>query len=1245
MPTVICSHCSKVVSAEGPLPDRCPMCGCTLDIQHDSTRSRPQLASTVISVPEQRPTTIGRYIIDRRLGGGGFGWVYLAYDPQLDRQVAIKVPRHDTGTTPAALERFAREGRAAAQLRHEGIISVLNVEDDGELPFIISEYVEGKPLSDRLSEEPRYTFREIAKLVAAIASAVDYAHSKGIIHRDIKPSNVIIATDGTPWLTDFGLAKRETMADSLLTSDRHILGTPAYMSPEQAWGKRGKVDRRTDIYSLGTILYELLTQEIPFRGEPKMVLRQLVEVEPRKPRSLNDEIPLDLETICQKAMEKDASKRYQTAGELSAELNRWLRHEPIHARPITKLERSWRWCRRNPLVAGIVATVAMMLITVACSALVVAGQERKAADASERLAQVEKDAHAAANVAKQKAVEKADELARLNRELSEMVSKSYVERGSQYMGWDDTASDYSPLKALPWFHAAMEIDDKHPTRRDASRLRMGALLQSTPIVKRAWSHGAPITVLAVSPKGDRFFTGSHDGTGRLWSPSQDLPVGAELTHPTDVLAADFSPDGKRLLTGCKDGAIRLWDTTSGKLVAGPREVDSGAAPDQRSYVSLVTFSRDGRLVMAVARKSVHVFATNGLQPVGKPFRESDVPNVSSSDVVAAQFADGERLVVTKVLGKRVSVFDVQTATENHQLVGSSSFDALLVVAPEGKIAAAAKSPKSLGLWDIPSGKELAIPSLDHDAEVLTATFSTDGRRLATGTAEGTVWFWNVADGRLLWKTRLGHAQLRELQSLERGSQLAVLCMEGSARWVSILECDGGNLILEPLHFYAPVRWSRCLEEGGGVLTTGDDGTVRLWATRRADSAFRVSPVTRIAAVSANRRVVAVFADDGGCFVLRGEGQPFSEKTRQAFEIDQTPVSAAISADGSRLAVSDVNSAVAVIDTHTGREIIPRLAHSDLVTRLLFTPDDNLLITVSQNVSILPPACTITAWNPRSGERKRQIEHLAALVTELDVRQKDNLCVIAVGNQIVLWDPVSGRLTSSSGLNSRVLSCRFSPDGRLILTSGVDGVARIWETASLKQLAATPQTRGSITCLQFSPDGTRFVTAYRDGTARLWKVPDARPATGIFLHGATPSLCSFSDDSRWLVTVSDGPLPDNRLQTLVRGWDVLTGELVFTRVTNRLTGQYSQKPARPPYNPWRIAAAFFAPDRHQFHVLTVGGLFSSLDLNPDDRPIGSVLVEVNLRCGAVFDRMEGLSFDGTSPTSSMSSTKDERKNDR
>ena len=305
---------------------------------------------------------IGRYGIVSMLGTGGCSTVYLARDAKLDRPVAIKVPDAVTRHNPAAAERFAREGRTAAQLRHPGIVSIFNVEEDEGLVFIVSEYVEGEPLSSQL-KKGRLSFRAVASLLAAVASAVEYAHSKGIIHRDIKPGNIMIDAVGNPRLMDFGLAK-QLERDATVTIHEQVLGTPVYMSPEQARGNSLEVDRRTDVYSLGATLYHLLTNRFPSTAKRGWCMTRSCTSSRRGREWLISESPLDLETICLKAMEKERAQRYQTAGEFAEDLERWLRGEPIVARHIGSLERSWRWCRRNPSPAGMIVSVALLLVVI-----------------------------------------------------------------------------------------------------------------------------------------------------------------------------------------------------------------------------------------------------------------------------------------------------------------------------------------------------------------------------------------------------------------------------------------------------------------------------------------------------------------------------------------------------------------------------------------------------------------------------------------------------------------------------------------------------------------------------------------------------------------------------------------------------------------------------------------------------------------------------------------------------------------
>jgi tetratricopeptide (TPR) repeat protein len=361
--------------------------------------------------PEQ--ARLGKYQLQEVVGRGAFGIVYRAHDTEPDRTVAVKVPRLGVLVTTEDEDRFLREARSAAQLQHPNIVTVYDAGKIGATCYLAGEFVRGTTLAARL-QAGRMSFPQAAALMARVAEAVQYAHDKGVVHRDLKPSNILLDGTGEPHVFDFGLAKRDA-GDISLTLDGQVLGTPAYMAPEQARGEAARIDARSDVYSLGVMLYELLTGEMPFRGNVRMVLKQVLEEEPRPPRRLNDRIPRDLETIGLKAMAKEPRLRYPTAGDLAADLRRWMNGEPIYARPAGRLERLARWCRRNPRVAILSSLVFGLLALLATGSTVaavwIAGARNQAEQDRQAALTAARQAEASAAAARS-AREKADTNAR-----------------------------------------------------------------------------------------------------------------------------------------------------------------------------------------------------------------------------------------------------------------------------------------------------------------------------------------------------------------------------------------------------------------------------------------------------------------------------------------------------------------------------------------------------------------------------------------------------------------------------------------------------------------------------------------------------------------------------------------------------------------------------------------------------------------------------------------------------------------
>ena len=331
---------------------------------------------------DQVPQTVGPYRVLGEQGRGGMGIVLRAYDPSLERIVAVKILQVER-IDQADQERFVREARATAGIHHDGVVQIYEVEVPTDAPpYLVMEFLDGPTLRDRILGEHRLDPREAAGIALQIAEALAAAHRVGLIHRDVKPTNVILdAPSGRAKLVDFGLARSTRLPDGL-TREGVVAGTPEYMSPEQLLRPR-EVDARSDLYGLGVTLYEALTGECPFRGTVPMVLRQIQEDEPTPPRRLVDRVPRDLETICLKCLEKEPDLRYADATVLAADLRRFLAGEPVRARPVGRVGRFWRWCRRRPAVAILGASLALVCLVGIVLVLLAWGRERRALERAE----------------------------------------------------------------------------------------------------------------------------------------------------------------------------------------------------------------------------------------------------------------------------------------------------------------------------------------------------------------------------------------------------------------------------------------------------------------------------------------------------------------------------------------------------------------------------------------------------------------------------------------------------------------------------------------------------------------------------------------------------------------------------------------------------------------------------------------------------------------------------------------------
>ena len=543
-----CPHCHNPLEL---VPDAelvdidCPSCGSSFSLLNEGMNTR--LAPAV--------TKVGNFELVERLGMGAFGTVWKARDTVLDRKVAVKIPRASQLTSDEA-EKFFREARAAAQLRHPNIVSVYEVGRDGDTIYIVSEFVRGVPLSDLLADR-RLSHREAAQLALKVVMALEHAHKAGVIHRDLKPQNIMIDGNGEPHLMDFGLAKREA-GEITITVDGQIFGTPAYMSPEQARGEGHHADRRTDVYSFGVLLFQLLTGELPFRGSNPMLIHKILNDEVTSLRRLDRNISKDLETICLKCLEKEPDSRFDSASDIADELGRHLRGEPIHTRNVSAANRAWRWSNRNPigamLLAVLVAVAIVSPLTVIWLAHLVSEKNEALYQSLYEQARAQwHSGEAGWRAASIDAVQTAADI-RVEPKLTELAVEILATHDDEIIG-EFKLPNFAVL-AIASDGNEFAIVTGNESRVERRSAKTGKLLAS-------WNGESNVTCLKYNSDSQQLAIGNESGNVWVWALEGPHPEKVFTAHDSRVEAITFGPGQNRIST--TDGTrMCIWDALLAK---------------------------------------------------------------------------------------------------------------------------------------------------------------------------------------------------------------------------------------------------------------------------------------------------------------------------------------------------------------------------------------------------------------------------------------------------------------------------------------------------------------------------------------------------------------------------------------------------------------------------------------------------------------------------------------------------------